>query len=236
MMVLCNELNAGYAANGYARSRGVGACVVTFTGRGLGVLNGIAGAYSENFPVICTVGGPNSNDYGSNRILHEEEYCKHKVTILQVATGKLAIVDQVLECGLYTFDSLICPTCSPALHLATYRRPSINPHPNPYLLLNIFGPGHQFLVRVSNVYTSETALTPISLTPNQHYYSARRNTDMGTCKGTPFNDGIIVLEMGFGRFVRMKIQLPTGKIRELVGTFGQHKKRKIDKPNSLRRE
>ncbi|KAF3563998.1 hypothetical protein DY000_02017147 [Brassica cretica] len=27
----CNELNAGYAADGYARSRGVGACVVTFT-------------------------------------------------------------------------------------------------------------------------------------------------------------------------------------------------------------
>ena len=27
----CNELNAGYAADGYARARGVGACVVTFT-------------------------------------------------------------------------------------------------------------------------------------------------------------------------------------------------------------
>ncbi|KAF9608317.1 hypothetical protein IFM89_017217 [Coptis chinensis] len=54
----CNELNAGYAADGYARSRGVGACVVTFTVGGLSVLNAIAGAYSENLPIICIVGGP----------------------------------------------------------------------------------------------------------------------------------------------------------------------------------
>ena len=40
----CNELNAGYAADGYARSRGVGACAVTFTVGGLSVLNAIAGA------------------------------------------------------------------------------------------------------------------------------------------------------------------------------------------------
>jgi pyruvate decarboxylase len=66
----CNELNAGYAADGYARSRGVGACAVTFTVGGLSIINAIAGAYSENLPVICIVGGPNSNDYGTNRILH----------------------------------------------------------------------------------------------------------------------------------------------------------------------
>jgi len=57
----CNELNAGYAADGYARARGVGACAVTFTVGGLSVLNAIAGAYSENLPVICITGGPNSS-------------------------------------------------------------------------------------------------------------------------------------------------------------------------------
>jgi pyruvate decarboxylase len=89
----CNELNAGYAADGYARSRGVGACVVTFTVGGLSVLNAIAGAYSENLPVICIVGGPNSNDYGTNRILHhtiglpdfsQELACFSTVTCFQV--------------------------------------------------------------------------------------------------------------------------------------------------------
>ena len=89
----CNELNAGYAADGYARSRGVGACVVTFTVGGLSVLNAIAGAYSENLPLICIVGGPNSNDYGTNRILHhtiglpdfsQEFRCFQTVTCYQV--------------------------------------------------------------------------------------------------------------------------------------------------------
>ncbi len=37
---------------------------------GLSLINAIAGAYSEDLPVICIVGGPNSNDYGTNRILH----------------------------------------------------------------------------------------------------------------------------------------------------------------------
>ncbi|THU64929.1 hypothetical protein C4D60_Mb01t31670 [Musa balbisiana] len=89
----CNELNAGYAADGYARSRGVGACVVTFTVGGLSVLNAIAGAYSENLPLICIVGGPNTNDYGTNRILHhtiglpdfsQEVRCFQTVTCYQV--------------------------------------------------------------------------------------------------------------------------------------------------------
>lgn len=89
----CNELNAGYAADGYARAKGVGACVVTFTVGGLSVLNAIAGAYSENLPVICIVGGPNSNDYGTNRILHhtiglpdfsQELRCFQTVTCTQV--------------------------------------------------------------------------------------------------------------------------------------------------------
>lgn len=89
----CNELNAGYAADGYARERGVGACVVTFTVGGLSVLNAIAGAYSENLPVICIVGGPNTNDFGTNRILHhtiglpdfsQELQCFRTVTCYQV--------------------------------------------------------------------------------------------------------------------------------------------------------
>jgi pyruvate decarboxylase len=89
----CNELNAGYAADGYARQRGVGACVVTFTVGGLSIINAIAGAYSENLPVICIVGGPNTNDYGTNRILHhtiglpdfsQELRCFQTVTCYQV--------------------------------------------------------------------------------------------------------------------------------------------------------
>ncbi|KAG5603091.1 hypothetical protein H5410_034461, partial [Solanum commersonii] len=94
----CNELNAGYAADGYARSRGIGACVVTFTVGGLSVINAIAGAYSENLPIICIVGGPNTNDYGTNRILHhtiglpdfsQELRCFQTVTCYQAVINNL---------------------------------------------------------------------------------------------------------------------------------------------------
>eukprot|EP00122_Pirum_gemmata_P016997 Pgem_evm1s15904 len=66
----CNELNAGYAADGYARERGVAACVSTFTVGSLSLINAIAGAYSDSLPVICISGGINSNDFASDRILH----------------------------------------------------------------------------------------------------------------------------------------------------------------------
>mmetsp|Transcript_17263 Transcript_17263/g.51667 ORF Transcript_17263/g.51667 Transcript_17263/m.51667 type:complete len:571 (-) Transcript_17263:327-2039(-) len=66
----CNELNAGYAADGYARSRGIGAVCTTFTVGGLSVINAIAGSYSESLPIICITGGPNTNDFATNHILH----------------------------------------------------------------------------------------------------------------------------------------------------------------------
>ena len=45
----CNELNAGYAADGYARVKGVGCCVV-FTVGGLSALNAIAGKMAIGQP------------------------------------------------------------------------------------------------------------------------------------------------------------------------------------------
>lgn len=51
-----NELNAGYAADGYARRAGVGACVVTFGVGGLSVINACAGCYSEDLPVVFISG------------------------------------------------------------------------------------------------------------------------------------------------------------------------------------
>lgn len=66
----CNELNAGYAADGYARKRGIGAAVITYSVGGLSAVNAIAGAYSENIPVILISGGPNSNSLYKGEILH----------------------------------------------------------------------------------------------------------------------------------------------------------------------
>jgi indolepyruvate decarboxylase len=52
----CNELNASYAADGYARLNGLGALLVTNGVGPLSVINGIGGSYSEHVPVICISG------------------------------------------------------------------------------------------------------------------------------------------------------------------------------------
>lgn len=51
-----NELNAGYAADGYARIRGVSALITAFGVGELSALNAVAGAYAEMAPVIHVVG------------------------------------------------------------------------------------------------------------------------------------------------------------------------------------
>lgn len=70
MINCCNELNAGYAADGYARARGVSAVVITFTVGGLSLVNAIAGAYAEDLPIIVISGGPNSNDRTQHHLIH----------------------------------------------------------------------------------------------------------------------------------------------------------------------
>ena len=54
----CNELNAAYAADGYARSRGVGALLTTYGVGELSALNGIAGSRAEHIPVVSIGGAP----------------------------------------------------------------------------------------------------------------------------------------------------------------------------------
>jgi indolepyruvate decarboxylase len=52
----CNELNASYAADGYARLNGMALLIVTNAVGALSAINGVAGAYSEHVPVICVCG------------------------------------------------------------------------------------------------------------------------------------------------------------------------------------
>jgi indolepyruvate decarboxylase len=54
----CNELNAGYAADGYARLRGVGALSTTYGVGELSAINAISGCYAENLPVFHLTGMP----------------------------------------------------------------------------------------------------------------------------------------------------------------------------------
>src|SRR5580698_11002380 len=65
-----NELNCGFSAEGYARANGAAAAVVTFSVGALSAFNAMGGAYAENLPIIVVSGAPNTNDRGSEHLLH----------------------------------------------------------------------------------------------------------------------------------------------------------------------
>lgn len=65
-----NELNAGYAADGYARQKGYGAVVTTYGVGELSAINAIAGSFAENVPVISIVGIPSTKYIDNNTLLH----------------------------------------------------------------------------------------------------------------------------------------------------------------------
>ena len=65
-----NELNASYAADGYARIKGM-ACLITTFGVGeLSALNGIAGSYAEHVGVMHVVGVPSLSSQAKQLLLH----------------------------------------------------------------------------------------------------------------------------------------------------------------------
>jgi indolepyruvate decarboxylase len=66
----CNELNAGYAADAYARLKGVGVACVTYNVGGLSLVNAVAGAYAELVPLVIISGAPSTAQQRENLLLH----------------------------------------------------------------------------------------------------------------------------------------------------------------------
>ena len=65
-----NELNAGYAADGYARERGFAAMVTTFGVGELSAINATAGSFAEYAPVLHIVGAPSTALQDSKGRIH----------------------------------------------------------------------------------------------------------------------------------------------------------------------
>jgi indolepyruvate decarboxylase len=66
----CNELNAAYAADGYARVRGVAAVNTTYGVGELSAISAIGGAYAEHCPVFHLVGMPNIPVQAGHALVH----------------------------------------------------------------------------------------------------------------------------------------------------------------------
>jgi indolepyruvate decarboxylase len=66
----CNELNAGYAADGYARIHGVGAVSTTYGVGELSAISAVGGSYAENVPVFHLVGMPATAAQHKRELVH----------------------------------------------------------------------------------------------------------------------------------------------------------------------
>ncbi|AOJ10139.1 alpha-keto acid decarboxylase family protein [Burkholderia mayonis] len=66
----CNELNAAYSADGYARIHGMAALSTTYGVGELSAINGTTGSYAEFLPVFHLVGMPASGVQASRRLVH----------------------------------------------------------------------------------------------------------------------------------------------------------------------
>lgn len=62
-----NELIAGYACDGYARIRGIGAVAVTYGVGAFSLLNAVAGAAGEQVPMVVINGAPTNKEYQNLR-------------------------------------------------------------------------------------------------------------------------------------------------------------------------
>jgi pyruvate decarboxylase len=109
MIGCCNELNAGYAADGYARANGIAAQVTTFSVGGLSALNAIVGAYAEDLPIVIISGGPNTNSEVENQKLHHTTgrvSYGYQRDIFEYATASAVIIKH-LEDAPYLIDEAI---------------------------------------------------------------------------------------------------------------------------------
>ena len=66
----CNELNAAYSADGYARVKGFGAVCTTYGVGELSAISAIGGAYAEHVPVFHLVGMPSQGTMESHGKVH----------------------------------------------------------------------------------------------------------------------------------------------------------------------
>ena len=76
------ELAAGYAADAYARVRGLGCVCVTYCVGGFSVANAVACAYAEKSPVIVISGPPGMKERDGKVLLHHmvgHFECQHKM-------------------------------------------------------------------------------------------------------------------------------------------------------------
>src|SRR5205814_7464844 len=107
----CDEQGAGFAADAYARVRGLGAVCITYCVGGLKVANTTAEAFAEKSPVVVISGAPGVREREKNPLLHHKvrEFDTQKrvfdqltiaSTVLNDPQTALQEIDRVLHAAL----------------------------------------------------------------------------------------------------------------------------------------
>ncbi len=91
----CDEQGAGFAADAYARVRGLGAVCVTYCVGGLKVANSTAEAFAEKSPVVVISGAPGMKEREKNPLLHHKvrEFDTQKKVFEQLTIASTVLGD-----------------------------------------------------------------------------------------------------------------------------------------------
>ena len=107
----CDELAAAFAADAYARVRGLGVVCITYCVGGLKVVNATAQAYAEKSPIVVISGAPGAKERTRNPLLHhmvrdydtQQKIFEHITvasTVLEKPDNAPAEIDRVLSTAL----------------------------------------------------------------------------------------------------------------------------------------
>jgi indolepyruvate decarboxylase len=101
LVTTCDELNAGYAADAYARIRGMGAVCVTYSVGGLKVVNATAQAYAEKSPLVVIAGAPGIKERIGNPLLHHKvrTFDTQRKVFAEVTVASTVLDDPSTACG-----------------------------------------------------------------------------------------------------------------------------------------
>ena len=95
LVCTCNELNAGYAADGYARIRGLSALVVTYGVGGFSCFNAVSGAYAEHVPMVVICGGVPLQETRAGLVMHHRTTADYQLQ--RKIYGEITAASAVLD-------------------------------------------------------------------------------------------------------------------------------------------
>ncbi|MTH96016.1 alpha-keto acid decarboxylase family protein [Roseibium sp. RKSG952] len=151
----CNELNAAYAADGYARIKGVGAVATTYGVGELSALSGIAGSYAEHVPIFHLVGAP-SMSARDNRLPVHHTLGNGEFGLFQ------RMADPVVAASALMTPQNVVPETERLIRTALYeRRPVYMAFPSDYANEPVCCSGELLLPPVSDPHQLKKAVEAI---------------------------------------------------------------------------